>query len=146
MRNAPTTLGILNHADAPHQDMIVALFGAENARRWAYIKPHHGFVGRYKLIRPEEFTPLASFGIRCRMTADAHLHLTRHTISIATYNDGKPRPWQGDDAVILDVRESMIGKVGRAVRNEFEARRKARYAELRAETMRETVAAEGVSA
>lgn len=127
----PTILGILNHADAPREDMLVAVFGAADARRWAYIKPHHGFVGRYKLHWPEEFTPLSAFGIRCRMTADAQLQINRHTISIATYRDGKHRPWQGADDAIVFVREEMIGKVGRAVRHEFEERAKRRMAECR---------------
>jgi hypothetical protein len=131
MSGPSTILGILNHADAPHQDMVVAVFGAADARRWAYINPKNGFVGRYRLHRPEEVTALSDFGIRARMTADSQLQLTRHTISIATYRDGKPRPWQGADDVIVFVRESMIGKVGRAVRLEFQARQKARQAECR---------------
>ncbi len=106
-------LGILNDYDAPQARMLVVVYGRENARRWSYIGDMNaGHLGTYPLNMPQWFTPLSRFGVAAVMLPDGRLRLTQLTISAATYQDGKPRNWQGAAVEeTIHVRKHLAGEV-----------------------------------
>lgn len=119
-------LGILNETDAPHQNMVVAVWGKPEHLRWCYIAPRHTGNSEHELREPELFTPLADFGVHATITPDGRLGLNQLTLSIATTPAGKPRRWQGAPSSIIEVHHHVAGFVMRAVRADFESRREAK--------------------
>lgn len=116
-------LGILNDTDSPSEAMVVVVWGKPETLRWAYVGGRHGFAGEYPYRHPDNFTPLAHFGVWAMLTPDGKLSLHRNNISIAKYEDGKPRRWQGADDTTIKIRNGIAGFVVRAVNLEFESRR-----------------------
>lgn len=121
-------LGILNETDSPHQMSVVAVWAKQGGYRWCFVAPRANHPGPKDYLNPESFTPIADFGIAASMTPDGRLALHQLTISIARYDDGRARHWQGSQGCTLDMHRHAAGQVVEAVRLDFEARREAREA------------------
>jgi hypothetical protein len=121
--HATPVLGILNEADAPHQNMVVVVIGKPDKLRWAYVVPRERGNAEHDYREPELFTPLKDFGVHATMTPDGRLALYQITISVAEYPNGKPRHWQGPQSSTIEIHKHVAGYVVQAVRAEFESRR-----------------------
>lgn len=119
----PPKLGILM-GDAPAANMVVVVFQSETLVKWAYIAPGHKRDHSLPLDRPQDFTPLSSFGVHAMMNPDGALCLSQVTISIATYHDGKARSWNGAQSSKIQINPRVGGYVIEAVRCDFESRRR----------------------
>lgn len=124
MTDTRPVLGILNDTEAPHESMIVVVFGKPKGLRWAYIsaKPFRT-NGDHQYIEPHLFTSLKTFGIEATLLPDGRLALHQINISTAKYPDGTPRRWQGSASAAIDVIDAWAGHVMRAVHLDFESRR-----------------------
>lgn len=119
-RDAPR-LGILT-GDAPEAKMLVVVHSSETGLKWAYVRPGWGRK-TLPLRRPQDFTPLSLFGVHATLNPDGLLCIHQLGLSIATYDDGGPRQWQGAADAKIQINPRIGGHVIEAVRAEFEARR-----------------------
>lgn len=125
-------LGILNETDAPHQNMIVVVYGNPDKPRWAYVVPRATGNGDHQYQEPELFARLQDFGVQAVLTPDGRLSLHVMTVSVARYPDGKPRQWQGPQSSAVDIHRHVSGYVLEAVKAEAAARRQAKAHEAQA--------------
>lgn len=139
---APTqtpVLGILNQHDNPHENWIAVLYSkAESVERtllyWRYVAPrHNGSIVGGECAYPEDFTPLADFNVLTHMLPDARLGIhyidelhPAFRLPAARYSDGRVRHWQGAVNAAIDMDHRAASFVFRAIRAEFEMRRKVR--------------------
>lgn len=129
-------LGIINRHDRPEPNAVCVIFGSKKNPKWGYVAPGAGRQEARLLETPEDFTPLSDFGVSCSMTPDAQLALVQMpVVSIATYDDGSPRYWQGPIDAKVEIGESFVGVVVLAVQAEFEARRAKHDAKGQADAM-----------
>jgi hypothetical protein len=123
-------LGIHNDVEAPHERMVVVVFGKAPKLRWAYVMPMAGrAAGDHPYQAPDLFTSLKTFGIEATLVPDGRLALHQINISTATYPDGSARRWQGSASTAIDVCPHAAGFVMRAVNLDFESRRAKRESE-----------------
>lgn len=115
-------LGILNEADAPHQNMVVAVTGKPDKYRWAYVVPRERGNAENFHFEPTLFTPLRDFGIVSTMSPDGKLALQQITVSRAVYPNGQTRRWQGAPEIKVDIAANAASAVVQYVRAEWDAR------------------------
>lgn len=113
-------LGIIDDCDAPEPRMVVVVMwsGRVGGYKWEYVdrrqaaRYQRGFTKKF----PERFTSLKTFGVAPLFRNDGALRFERFGPSQATYHDGKPRNWQGDEKPdFIFVRHYIASPVLRAV-------------------------------
>ncbi len=111
-------IGILDDADRPEARMLIVVWGHPMHPSIEYVNlliPPLGLRGRFGHY-PSRFTPLHRFGVKAEFCPDAALRVLAIGESVATYPDGKPRPWQGRPDDEIDIRHAVAGVVIKAVR------------------------------
>lgn len=87
---------IVNDYDCPCKRLLCIMVGV----KLKYIDP--GYQS-YDAMDTDEATPLKDFGFQIVSITDSLYQCRRTSDGIATYRDGKPRQWQGEEAFDIDL-------------------------------------------
>lgn len=106
---------IVNDFDRPDEERIA---GKGKDGKFYYIHPSLRDIKLYHGMRPNNPTPLEDFGIRWMVDAGKFVGMLIDECR-ATYQDGKPRKWQGAEQFSFSIQNAKCAATG-SERNDHE--------------------------